>query len=224
MTSWLDWVKECEWESEIRRHAKTVLEQPSPPLAPSYTPRPPFVVSTNHDDCVLNFHELYICHRLTMSSIIYTASRNAFKRAVARPSTSALSATPRFYSSTMHDNDPEVLEQEKMRNLSKQQHKTSTPLEDAPGWNEHLASASEAAVKADQFAGSPKDLQDKTIKYVKDRHHSNESATTKEAPPHEPGISTSHMRHNGTSNAEEAPYQRDEIDGPLKNAHMATSK
>ncbi len=43
---------------------------------------------------------------------------------------------------------PQVLEQEKKRNLSKQQHKTSTPHPDhAPGWNENLASASEAAIK-----------------------------------------------------------------------------
>ncbi|CDO74515.1 hypothetical protein BN946_scf184979.g70 [Trametes cinnabarina] len=159
-----------------------------------------------------------------MSSIVFTASRSAFKRAVVRPSTSALGATPR-YSSTMHDNDPEVLEQEKMRNLSKQQHKTSTPIKEAPGWNEHLASASEAAIKADRVSGSTKDLQDQTIKYVKDRHHSNDSATTTEQPPHEPGITTSHMRHNGASNAEaEAPYQKDEIDGPLKNAHTATTE
>lgn len=43
---------------------------------------------------------------------------------------------------------PQVLEQEKKRNLSKEQHKTSTPHPDhAPGWNENLASASEAAIK-----------------------------------------------------------------------------
>ena len=48
----------------------------------------------------------------------------------------------------MHDNDPEILELEKKRNLSKQQHKTSTPHAHAPGWNEYLASASEASIKA----------------------------------------------------------------------------
>ena len=42
----------------------------------------------------------------------------------------------------------QILEKEKQWNLSKQQHKTSTPIPDAPGWNEHLASASEASVKA----------------------------------------------------------------------------
>ncbi|KAI9000656.1 hypothetical protein BD414DRAFT_472351 [Trametes punicea] len=157
-----------------------------------------------------------------MTSIIYTASRNAFRRAVARPSTSALGATPRFYSSTMHDNDPDVLEQEKRRNLLKEQHKTSTPIDEAPGWNENLASASEAAVKADRWGGgSPKDLQDKTIKYVKSRHHATDSAATVEPPPHEPGVSVSRMKNND-GGVEEAPYSRDEIDGPLKNAHSAT--
>ena len=48
----------------------------------------------------------------------------------------------------------QILEKEKQRNLSKQQHKTSTPIPDAPGWNEHLASASEASVKARPFPPS----------------------------------------------------------------------
>jgi len=41
----------------------------------------------------------------------------------------------------------QVLEREKRRNLNGSQHKTSTPIDDAPGWNEGLASASEAHVK-----------------------------------------------------------------------------
>lgn len=41
----------------------------------------------------------------------------------------------------------QLLELEKQRNLSKQQHKTSTPISGAPGWNEALATSSEAAVK-----------------------------------------------------------------------------
>ncbi|KAJ7867021.1 hypothetical protein B0H14DRAFT_2218986, partial [Mycena olivaceomarginata] len=67
--------------------------------------------------------------------------------------------------STMHDNDPETLEREKHRNLKGEQHKTSntTPHDHAPGWNEPLASASEASVKADQAKGSPSDLQKKTV-------------------------------------------------------------
>lgn len=49
----------------------------------------------------------------------------------------------------MHDNDPELLEQEKQRNLQQKQHLTSTPHEHAPGWNEYLASTSEAYTKVD---------------------------------------------------------------------------
>jgi hypothetical protein len=41
----------------------------------------------------------------------------------------------------------QVLETEKHRNLNKKQHETSTPIKNAPGWNQYLASASEAAVK-----------------------------------------------------------------------------
>ncbi|KIK34636.1 hypothetical protein CY34DRAFT_812794, partial [Suillus luteus UH-Slu-Lm8-n1] len=41
----------------------------------------------------------------------------------------------------------QMLERGKRRNLSGTQHETSTPIDDAPGWNEDLASASEAHVK-----------------------------------------------------------------------------
>jgi hypothetical protein len=47
----------------------------------------------------------------------------------------------------IHDNDPEILEREKQRNLRNEQHETSTPHKHAPGWNEHLASTSEAYTK-----------------------------------------------------------------------------
>ncbi|KAI3615039.1 hypothetical protein WG66_016938 [Moniliophthora roreri] len=80
--------------------------------------------------------------------------------------------------STMHDNDPQTLETEKQRNLSRQQHKTSTPHgEHAPGWNEHLASASEASVKADRSASRPgEDMQNKTIDYILSRHNPDDRA------------------------------------------------
>ncbi|KAJ7707637.1 hypothetical protein B0H17DRAFT_898180, partial [Mycena rosella] len=89
----------------------------------------------------------------------------------------------------MHDNDPETLETEKSRNLSGTQYKTSTPHKHAPGWNEHLASASEASVKADKAFGSPNDLQKTTIEYIQSRH-----------------------------SPDEATYLRDEVSGPLSGA------
>ncbi|KAJ6619804.1 hypothetical protein B0H10DRAFT_2025113, partial [Mycena sp. CBHHK59/15] len=89
----------------------------------------------------------------------------------------------------MHDNDPETLETEKGRNLSGTQHRTSTPHKHAPGWNEHLATASEASVKADQATGSPSDLEKMTIDYI-------------------------HSRHS----PDEAAYLRDEVNGPLSGA------
>ncbi|KAJ7475906.1 hypothetical protein FB451DRAFT_1245205 [Mycena latifolia] len=88
------------------------------------------------------------------------------------------------HTSTMHDNDPEV-----SRNLAGTQYKTSTPHKHAPGWNEHLASASEASVKADQALGSPSDLQKTTIEYIQSRH-----------------------------SPDEAAYLRDEVNGPLSGA------
>ncbi|KDQ57271.1 hypothetical protein JAAARDRAFT_35905 [Jaapia argillacea MUCL 33604] len=72
----------------------------------------------------------------------------------------------------MHDNDPEVLEREKHRNLSGRQHETSTPLRTAPGWNESLASHSEASVKADKHDHlTPEEMQRHTVDYVQSRHH-----------------------------------------------------
>jgi len=76
----------------------------------------------------------------------------------------------------MHDNDPEVLEAEKGRNLAGTQYKTSTPHKHAPGWNEHLASASEASVKADKATGSLEDLQSTTVEYIQSRHSPDEAS------------------------------------------------
>lgn len=100
----------------------------------------------------------------------------------------------------MHDNDPEILEREKYRNLSKTQHRTSTPLDNAPGWNEHLATASEASVKADrsEFGRSdfsPADLQKRTVEYLTSRNSPEERV--------EPTF---------------ALYTRDEVQGPLSSA------
>ncbi|KAK1235237.1 hypothetical protein PQX77_001543 [Marasmius sp. AFHP31] len=102
----------------------------------------------------------------------------------------AYSAVSRWNStSSVHENDPEVLEQEKQRNLSRTQHKTSTPHKDAPGWNETLASSSEASVKADRSVGGP--TQDETIEYILTRHNPDDRV------------------HTSATNA------RDEVEGPL---------
>ncbi|KAF8150012.1 hypothetical protein B0H34DRAFT_732107 [Crassisporium funariophilum] len=97
----------------------------------------------------------------------------------------------------MHDNDPETLEREKNRNLSGSQHKTSTPHEHAPGWNEALASASEASVKADKSTGTAQELQSRTVEYMKTRHAESEG--------------------DGTSSTT-AFYKKDEVSGPLGDA------
>ena len=132
--------------------------------------------------------------------------------------------------STMHENDPkvrrptfsfirsrltkiQVLEREKSRNLSKTQPKSSI-YEDAPGWNETLASASEAAVKvnrpfinfvfrrisnrrskqADRSSRKVDELVNKTVQFrrLRDEAEAEETASTT------------------------APYRRDEVHGPLK--------
>ncbi|KAK7463513.1 hypothetical protein VKT23_006861 [Stygiomarasmius scandens] len=99
----------------------------------------------------------------------------------------------------MHDNDPEVLETEKRRNLNKEQHRTSAPFgEHAPGWNEHLASASEAHVKADRAPASSEDLTRDTIDYLQRRHSPDDRGQSTES------------------------YAKDQVDGPLGAASYET--
>lgn len=96
----------------------------------------------------------------------------------------------------MHDNDPELLEKEKHRNLQGKQHETSTPIHDAPGWNEHLGSASEAFIKADRSGHQdPAALQEHTVDYVRNRHHPEDRLSRREA-----------------------GYPKDEVAGPLSSA------
>jgi hypothetical protein len=93
----------------------------------------------------------------------------------------------------------QLLEKEKRLNLLGQQHRTSTPHAHAPGWNESLATASEAGVKvrallfptgsrnltyppfplqADKSTVDPADLQAETVAYVQRRHGSLEDVPT----------------------------------------------
>ncbi|KAF7312383.1 hypothetical protein MIND_00251600 [Mycena indigotica] len=102
------------------------------------------------------------------------AARSVLRKAVFQ--TRPVGALNVRHSSTMHDNDPELLELEKKRNMAGIQHRTSTPHKHAPGWNEHLASASEASLKADKADGSPIDLQGTTVEYIQARHSPDEAA------------------------------------------------
>ena len=71
-------------------------------------------------------------------------------------------------------------------------------------------------------ASSPSEMAARTVKYIKDRHHADESPTFTEPPPLEPGVSTSRMRNGSSDPEDEAAYSRDEVDGPLKTAHGET--
>ncbi|KAG2072835.1 hypothetical protein BDR04DRAFT_1134434 [Suillus decipiens] len=122
-----------------------------------------------------------------------TAVRCSIKRV-----SGTLGVSSRYASaSTIHDNDPETLARGKQRNLSGTQHETSSPIDDAPGWNEDLASVSEAHVKADRSSVTINDLQRKTVDYVNAKHQSEEQ-----------------MDHR------EASYLKDEVTGPLGTARV----
>ena len=87
------------------------------------------------------------------------------------------------------------MEREKRRNLSGQQFGHSDPVKHAPGWNESLASSSEARIKADQDESSPSELAAQTINYVKKKYD-----------PEERGAATN------------ADYPKEEVSGPLRDA------
>ncbi|KAL4066913.1 hypothetical protein J3A83DRAFT_4260547 [Scleroderma citrinum] len=125
------------------------------------------------------------------------AARNLSRRAYPAPAPATkYPCTMRKYSSSVHGNDAELLEREKHRNLSGRQ-QTSSSIENAPGWNECLATTSEANVKADRSTTPISDLQEKTINHLYARHHPDE-------------------RPEATG----ATYTRDEVAGPLGSAQV----
>ncbi|KAA1467666.1 hypothetical protein DENSPDRAFT_832774 [Dentipellis sp. KUC8613] len=131
----------------------------------------------------------------------FAAARTALRFA-ARPAVRPFVTAPRFegqscryYSSSNHNNDPEILEREKRRSLSGHPYQQSAPNDDAPGWNESLATDAEADVKADRSSASLHDLVDRTVTHVKAKHSPEERLE-----------------------ASEALSDRDEISGPLRGA------
>ncbi|KAJ7593272.1 hypothetical protein C8J56DRAFT_930709 [Mycena floridula] len=112
------------------------------------------------------------------------------------------------YTSTMHDNDPELLELEKQRNLSLKQHRTSTPHQQIPGWNEHLATASEASVKADQVdTSSLSEMQNQTVSYIRNRHSAEDNSQ-----------SESVVKDEVSGPLSQLSELRDHVAGPLSGA------
>ncbi|KLO17400.1 hypothetical protein SCHPADRAFT_937099 [Schizopora paradoxa] len=120
----------------------------------------------------------------------------------------------RLYSSTMHENDPVVLEREKHRNLhGKHNHGSTVHPEHAPGWNEELASESEAVVKAAQSSSAdPAKLVEETVKRVKSKHHG------EEVPIVQIKAETEQLLTADNGEVAEAKYEKDEVTGPLKEA------
>ncbi|CAE6411102.1 unnamed protein product [Rhizoctonia solani] len=116
-----------------------------------------------------------------------------FTRAI-RPSVNAARrvAVPAPRYTSQRTNDPEVLEREKHKNLRGEQH---SPHTHAPGWNEALASDSEAVIKADQATGTPQEMASSTLEYMKKQHPDTWSDTIRD--------------HTN------APYIKDSVQGPL---------
>ncbi|ORY00197.1 hypothetical protein K493DRAFT_348020 [Basidiobolus meristosporus CBS 931.73] len=67
----------------------------------------------------------------------------------------------------MSDDDPEILEREKQKNLRGE----TKNNKHHPGWNEKLASHSEASVKADRTPEiPPEQLQKESVEHIKKEH------------------------------------------------------
>ncbi|KAL0062100.1 hypothetical protein AAF712_011027 [Marasmius tenuissimus] len=118
-------------------------------------------------------------------------------------------AQTRQYTSSRHENDPHTLETEKQRNLKGTQDQTSTPhKKHAPGWNEHLASDSEASGEG-VFCLLNNLFLAHAVRSQADRDGDGPSA--KET------IEQVHSRHNPDAPTE-AKSDKEEVKGPLSKA------
>jgi len=161
----------------------------------------------------------------TTSSTTTTTMLSRFSAIAVRRGRVAPVFTARMYAvgSQMSNEDPKTLEREKERTLHRKQ--TLDTHDHAPGWNESLASESEAHVKADQANIDPSTLPERTIAALHQQHSADEGAAGEYATTHtttvktevdvtsrtdssDPSV-TSHTQH------EHALNERDEVEGPL---------
>lgn len=102
------------------------------------------------------------------------------------------------------DNKPDIIEQEKQRNLTGQ---TPEIVPGQPGWNPNLASDSEAAIRAEKAPSMPlEELQAQSINVIQHLHHDADH----------PGVP------DEVVNPSEAPAIRDNLrdsEQKLKDAH-----
>ncbi|KAK0450298.1 uncharacterized protein EV420DRAFT_1646538 [Desarmillaria tabescens] len=104
---------------------------------------------------------------------MYPVISSALKKGAKAP-TRVLLGTVRNTSS-VHGNDPVLIEREKKKSLSKSRIQTSAPVDSAEGWNEFLATDSEVFVKADRNTGvSMADLQERTVTHMRSARQEDE--------------------------------------------------
>jgi len=126
---------------------------------------------------------------------------------------------PRFYSSTIQSNlhlsnNPEVLRQ---LVKSREQYQTFSSIRNAPGWNQHLATPSEAAVKADRSDHQHlSEMTEDTLEYVQAEYSSETAELSIRGKMSEPHAE--YFMNDERIDAREASYERDEIWGPLKSS------
>ncbi|RXW15285.1 hypothetical protein EST38_g10569 [Candolleomyces aberdarensis] len=152
---------------------------PSPLLTTNLNRLRPF--ATNNVPAIFSSSfdlQLYLASNIKQKSTMIGGISAAARRQIGVVSRNTMALKPAAVScgvraestSTMHDNDPEILEREKARNLSGQQFGRVDPHAHAPGWNEALASASEARVKADKSDATQEEMTAETIKLVSNKY------------------------------------------------------
>ena len=109
-----------------------------------------------------------------------------------------------------------ILELEKRRNLSNTQHHTSTPISNAPGWNEVLATESEAFVKVSMYAPGYSAYMTSLTGQADQGHQASETVGELQAKT----IEYLRTRHNpdDRTGSTVAEYAREEVMGPLSGA------
>ncbi|KAK0199992.1 hypothetical protein DFS33DRAFT_1388292 [Desarmillaria ectypa] len=111
---------------------------------------------------------------------MYPVICSALKKGAKTPTCAVLGTTRNF--SSVHGNDPVIIEREKLKSLSKGRFQTSAPVDGAEGWNEFLATDSEVFVKADRNTRiSVEDLQERTVTHMRSARQEDEELLAQDA-------------------------------------------
>lgn len=123
----------------------------------------------------------------------------------------------------------QVLDREKRRSLSREKYQTTAPMDHAPGWNEHLATTSEHAVKVRHsitFINRSGDILTSSSSHAALLSKLLPQADATPGGPPSEDLAAQTVQHLQKKHSpeerftSEAVYERDEISGPLGTAKI----